>query len=93
MEDKRLEKAREYARQNAGSGSLHEGPTAYAAAIMNQLVAYAEERLRVNVGLLNENASLRAKLRQPETEIELPDIPSQDLLAELLRRGAVTVES
>lgn len=44
-----------------------------------------EEHHRINRGLVAENASLRAKMRQPEV-IDLTEIDSRDLLAEVARR-------
>lgn len=49
------------------------------------LIAFAEERERVNVGLLAENSALKAKARQPEA-VDLSATSSADLLAELTRR-------
>lgn len=46
----------------------------------------AEEHHRLNVGLVNENATLRKKVGQPDTTIDLSSVSNRDLLDEVSRR-------
>lgn len=77
-EDARLTAAREF--HAGGPGSLR--------VVLGGLIAYAEERYRVNVGLVNENAALRKQVREPERGPSLEAVPTADLLAEVTRRLA-----
>lgn len=75
QEDQRITDARDYATVNGGSVER----------IINDLIAYAEERARINTGLVSENASLRGKVNKPEV-IDLTEIDTRDLFAEVAHR-------
>lgn len=77
-EDSRVTAVREYLDSDRG---LYTGSRK----LLGPLLEYAEERLRVNVGLVRDNADLRAKQRQPET-LDLSSVTTADLLRELERR-------
>jgi hypothetical protein len=53
--------------------------------VLEGVIALAEECERVNVGIIAENAGLRAKVRQPE-QVDLTGASTADLLAEVGRR-------
>lgn len=53
-------------------------------AVLDDLLAYAEERLRVNVGLLQENTTL--KTRSSSSEFDLSEIPVKALFQEINNR-------
>ncbi len=61
------------------------GPLPGANAIIDGLLAYAEERLKVNVGLLSENTALK-KAVQTGPVLDLSSVSRDDLLAEIKRR-------
>lgn len=76
-DDPRLVAARE---------ALDHGPPS-CVAVLRGLVAYADERLRVNVGLVAENSELRRRARTSSPDgIDLTGVSSQQLLTELGRR-------
>lgn len=75
MEDKRVTEAK----------ALSTGLPTIVAKVITDIVEYAEERLRVNVGLVSENGSLKAKLRTPEA-IDLSTVETSALLAEISKR-------
>lgn len=78
-EDSRVTMAREYSEKH------HDGGVRL---VLTDLLAYAEERKRVNVGLLNENTTLKKKLaEQPADKV----LTNDDLIREMTERGLLTV--
>lgn len=79
-EDARVQEARAYLASPSGTHRDEE------AELIGNLLRYADERLRVNVGLITENSALRAKARQPES-LDLSQVPLRALLDELEARA------
>lgn len=75
--DDRIEAARDLHRRL--------GECAIEAPEILDLIAYAEERLRVNEGLLRENQALKARASGPEV-VDLSTISNTVLLATLAAR-------
>lgn len=79
MEDERIMTARLLAE------TLRDFDDVDAAEKVEALIAYADERLKINVGLIAENSGLKQKISAPPT-LDLSTTPTADLLAELARR-------
>ena len=77
MEDQRIAQAREWmAEEDSGIDPVF---------VITDLLDYAGERLKVNVGLIAEITGLKQKIGAPQT-LDLSNIPTADLLAELAHR-------
>lgn len=77
--DQRIAAAREYV--DGSDGVEFEGVDR----LLIDLLEFAEERLRVNAGLVRQNEEFRNRLRAPET-VDLSTVSREDLLAEVERR-------
>lgn len=83
-EDNRLTAARDYANGRV----IQTQPVQ----MINDLVAFAEERLRVNVGLLAENETLKKRLAETNpAKVDLTNVDDAEMLTELADRGLLTV--
>lgn len=84
MTDTRVARAKDY----LAAGPLADLSTIEVQDMAEGLLAYAEERERINIGLIAENTDLKAKVRQQksETAVDLSAVPADALLDELRER-------
>ena len=79
MDDRRIEAARTVMEEPDNFSFSH------VVVVLDELLAYAEERLRINLGLLQENSGLKAKIGAP-AEADLSAYSVKDLLREISSR-------
>lgn len=79
MDDRRIEAARTVMQEPDNFSFSH------VVMVLDELLSYAEERLRINLGLITENSGLKAKVGAPP-EVDLSEVPVKTLLQEVADR-------